>query len=247
VLKKTGIPWLLLGIGGGTGAFSKLRRSIPAIREAKLTPEAILLGIHPMWLSDLHGVARVHPSVTDKSWVVREGRLVANLVYARLQAFREVLLRGPGRGTWGAFAPAGNPWTPEPEAPYTEPQSEAARTEHRRLSKVAGRFDADTYRDDGEAVQEMVRAVRDLVEVQPNVTVVFLPEHSKYRVLVPEAATAVLENALARAFPGRPLRIVDIRDSIRDEWFFDNYHLTMNGRRALSDKLADVYSSARAP
>lgn len=247
VLKKTGIPWLLLGVGGGTGAFSKLRRSIPVIREAKLTPKAILLGIHPMWLSDMHAGAHPRTSVTDRSWSVRESKLVTNLVYARLQAAREALLRGPGRGTWGAFAPARTPWTPEPEAPYTEPLSEKDRAEHRRLNKLAGRFDPDTYRDDGEAVREMVAAVRELVEIQPDVTVVFLPEHSKYRIQVPEVAVTVLRNALARAFPDHPIRITDIRDSLPDEWFFDNYHLTMNGRRALSDRLADVYLGTEAP
>lgn len=244
VQSRTHMPWLLLGVGGGAGAFSKIRKSIGVLRDARLTPAVIVLGVHPLWLSSQRDVARAIPPA-HRPWIERQSRLISNFVYARLEALRMRLLLRKGGGTWAVFPPAKDPWNPPPEAPYVDPLPEHERAEHLEKNQEAGRFDPASYVRDSEPVREMILTVEELAAIQPNLLVVLMPEHSDLRKRVPEAASILLREALAE-MPRHPPRIVDLRDAISDGPFFDNYHLTMRGRRELSNRLAEEYLSEYA-
>lgn len=241
---RTKMPWLLLGVGGGTDAFSKIRKSLAVLRDARLTPAVIVLGIHPLWLSSpkeaSHAIAAAR-----QPWILHQSKLISNFVYARMEELRMRLFLRSGGGTWAVFPPSKNPWNPPPEAPYVDPLPERERAGHLERNREAGRFDPGSYALGSEPARNMILTVRELVDVQENLLVVLMPEHSDLRRRIPEAAAAVLRGSLEQAVPGgipeRRPRLLDLRDTIRDDLFFDNYHLTIRGRRELSDRLAQVY------
>jgi hypothetical protein len=232
----TGQPWLLLGVGGGTGAFSKIARSLRVLVASGLHPDRIVLGLHPLWLC--LAPREDEPSPIDALWFVRHQLQVSNLMYDRMQAAREALSLRLGFGIWAAFVPAADPWHPPVEKPIERAASVAevrqVLDKHTRL----GRFEPDRYRRDSPQARELAALLRRLRALSPRVSVALMPEHSLYRSHIPERAERVLLDTLHAA--GQPdADILDLRDSMRDEWFADSYHLTMTGRRALSALLAE--------
>jgi lysophospholipase L1-like esterase len=64
---------------------------------------------------------------------------------------------------------------------------------------------------------------------------VLMPESSQIRSLEPPIAATRFSEAVARAStPQNPLRVVDLRDSMPDELFFDYVHLNDEGRARFS-------------
>jgi hypothetical protein len=234
---RTGEPWLLLGIGGGTGAFSKIARSLRVLEASRLHPDRIILGVHPLWLC-LSPPQESEPSPLDALWFVRHQLPVSNLTYDRLQTAREGLFRRLGFGTWAAFVPAADPWHPAVEKPIERAASLAEVQQLIQTNARLGRFEPDCYRPDGPQALELAALLPRLRALSPRVIIATLPEHSLYRANMPERAERVLLDTLHAA--GQPQAdILDLRDSMRDEWFTDSYHLTMTGRRVLSDVLAE--------
>jgi hypothetical protein len=225
VEKETARPWLLLGIGGGTGACGKLRRSVPVLERAALEPDLILLGVHGIWLCDAGAGPSPDPQPLERG-------AVSDRLYARLQIVREDLAARLGGGTWAAFPPARDPWNPPPEEPYTDPVSPERFELHRELSAARGRFEAKNYVAGGPEERSLTLLLRELRPLTKRVVVALMPEHSAYRARVPAEAEARVRAAVAAAQGG--VEVLDLRSAIEDARFHDNYHLTLEGRRRLS-------------
>lgn len=234
VQEETGQPWLLLGVGGGTGGFSKLRRSIHVITDAGLRPDTVVLGVHGIWLASAPDAAEEGGGPLDWLWFVRHQRAASNFAYAQMQAAREQLFADLGQGTWAAFTPSARPWSPPPEMPFEAPLPEARLEDHRAKSAKAGRFDAASYDPESHQRAELAALIGELQALSKRVVVVVLPERSAYRSRVPEIATTLV----VRTASNLGAEVLDLRDALPDAQFWDNYHLTMDGRRALSALLA---------
>lgn len=233
---RTGEPWLLLGVGGGTGAFSKIARSLRVLEASSLHPDRVVLGLHALWLC--LSPPEEESSPLDALWFVRHQLPVSNLTYDRMQTAREALSRRLGFGTWAAFVPASDPWHPVVEKPIERAAPLAEIQQLIQTNARLGRFEPDRYRLDSPQALELGALLRRLRALSPRVIVALLPEHSLYRSNLPERAERVLLDTLHAA--GQPQAdILDLRDSMRDEWFADSYHLTMTGRRALSERLGE--------
>jgi hypothetical protein len=61
-----------------------------------------------------------------------------------------------------------------------------------------------------------------------------MPEPSDLRRLAPPAALNALRAAAADAGAGAPLPIIDLRDTLGDDCFYDNAHANQKGREQLS-------------
>lgn len=225
VEEETSRPWLLLGIGGGTGACDKLRRSVPVLERAALEPDLILLGVHGIWLCDAGAAPPGDPQPLERG-------AVSDRLYGRLQVTREDLAARLGGGTWAAFSPARDPWNPDPEEPYTAPVSPERFELHRELSAARGRFEAKNYVPGGAEERSLTLLLRELRPLTKRVVVALMPEHSAYRSRVPAAAEARVRAAVAAA--SDQIEVLDLRAAIDDALFHDNYHLTLAGRQELS-------------
>jgi hypothetical protein len=234
---RTGQPWLLLGIGGGTGAFTKMGRSLRVLEASGLRPDTLVLGLHPLWLGHAPPVS---PSSAwlDGLWFVRHQLEASDLMYDRMQSAREALSRGLGFGAWAAFVPSARPWQPPVEKPIGRAASAQELSSHLGRNASLGRFEAESYRSDSPEALALEALLERLQPLSPRVVVALMPEHSLFRAAMPEQAVEVLLQAI-RAGAGPAPEILDLRDSMRDDWFADAYHLTMDGRRALSDVLGD--------
>lgn len=225
VEQETERPWLLLGIGGGTGACGKLLRSVPVLERAALEPELILLGVHGIWLCDAGAAPVREPQPLERG-------AVSDRLYGHLQATREDLATRLGGGTWAAFPPAPDPWNPPPEEPYTDSVSPERFALHREMSEARGRFEAKNYLAGGAEEQSLTRLLQELRPLTKRLVVALMPEHSAYRARVPAAAEARVRAGVAAA--GESIEVLDLRAAIDDAHFHDNYHLTLEGRRQLS-------------
>jgi hypothetical protein len=81
--------------------------------------------------------------------------------------------------------------------------------------------------------------------VSDHMLIALLPEQSWHRDHMPEVAARLLGETVA-ASSSNPPPIIDLRDTMRDEWFVDSYHLTMTGRRELSELLGRRIAQAAA-
>ena len=95
---------------------------------------------------------------------------------------------------------------------------------------------AVTLMDKSPPKDQLASIIRELQASSENMVVALFPEHSAHRELMPENASRYLLDAV-RGSSASPPAILDLRDAIPDADFIDTYHLTMTGRRALSERL----------
>lgn len=234
---RTGEPWLLLGIGGGFGAFTKIGRSLRVLEATGLRPDTLVLGVHPLWLSAAPP-AKEAGSWLGELWFVRHQLQASNFMYDRMQAGREALSRRLGFGTWAAFVPAERPWQPPIEKPIERAAAPAELAERLQQHARLGRFAAAGYPSDGPQVRELEGLLARVGRLSRRVVVVLLPEHSEFRRSIPTQAARLLVGTVQRSAPAAT-QLLDLRDALPDDQFADTYHLTMDGRRALSALLAE--------
>lgn len=239
--ESLGFPWLLLGVGGGTRGFAKLLRSVERQGVSRLEPGVIVLGIHPIWICEPPRRA-VPPPEPGPLWALRERKKISNRIYGSLQDLREQLIGSVGHD-YAVYRPALHPWEPSPESPRDQPLPDAQISRHRERSEAAGRFAAANYPADSPMLHNMVRVVKELVRVQPKLLVALMPEREAYRSRVPKVAKRLVLDTLERELGESGAGVVDLSGAIEDELFWDNYHLTMVGRRVLSDRLSEVVRS----
>lgn len=236
VEKGTGYPWLLLGVGGGPTAITKIHRSLHVLEDAGLRPDILVFGLHAMWLPTPEPRQEDTSSAFSELWFLRHQKAASNYLYTAMQLARERLAYAVGYGAWMAFTPANDPWHPAPTRPIEQPESEAQVRWRRERDAAAGRYDASRYQADSKPMQDLASIIRELQASSESMVVALFPEHSAHRELMPENASRYLLDAV-RGSSASPPAILDLRDAIPDADFIDTYHLTMTGRRALSERL----------
>jgi hypothetical protein len=245
VEEQTGYPWLLLGVGGGPTAIQKIQRSLHLLENAGLHPDTLVLGMHPLWLPSGAPPSEDEPTPVSGLWYLKNQKPVSNLLYTGMQSARERIASWLGFGSWMAFTPAADPWHPKPERPLEVQQPEEMIVARRQRDAAAGRYDPTRYERDGRPVRDLSALVRKLEAVCDHMIIALLPEQSWHREHMPEVAARLLIESVAGSSPTPP-PIIDLRDTMRDEWFVDSYHLTMTGRRKLSELLGQRITQASA-
>ncbi len=245
--------WLVLGAGG---KMRQLERYGEILDASALRPDCVLVGIHRMMLAlEKPGVwAQADPSDPDfadqagaatatwglqrrlfrNAWLGRERKRILNDARFVLYTARMRLL-----GAWGlpvsvTFAASPDPWAPFEIRPAEHEKPELLATEWERLGY---RCTAVSYaRRDWQAAA-LARHVATLRRRTPDVRIVLMPEHSQLRTAYESAADAALAEALEKAGAGVPLPVIDLRDALADELFFDYSHPNLAGREKLSTLL----------
>jgi lysophospholipase L1-like esterase len=73
-----------------------------------------------------------------------------------------------------------------------------------------------------------------------DVICVLMPETSRLRALAPPIVAEQFDRAIAAVSADGPLRLIDLRDKIPDDMFWDDAHLNPDGRRLLSSQLPSL-------
>ncbi len=242
-----GVAWLVLN--GAGASFTKLEYFARPIFYSALRPAVAVLGIHPPWIVGERIVSGGReeeraPTRRPVNWI-KENRLRLNYFVRRgLLDAREALFARLGLPAEALFTPSPDPW----RMPGREDLP--GRAPERRLAgqmqtwRARGWFDPETYTTEGAQAAALRRVVSGLRERGARVLVVLMPESSALRALVPPEAARTIALVLGGSggtdpVHGDPVSLVDLRDSMGDEWFSDHTHLNPEGRKVFSALFAE--------
>ncbi len=155
---------------------------------------------------------------------------------AKVRMFQE----GGGSGLEFLFSPTRDPWIdPYPVQPKLG--GETAETNSQFIIDYVGRkgwFDADRYRDDTPNFELICELFRIAHAQGTRCFLVIYPESSRIRKLMPSNAGEPLLRGLPRALgPAAPV-ILDYREAMPDDAFEDLNHLSFEGRKVMTRRLA---------
>jgi hypothetical protein len=253
--------WLSL-YGGGVNAIDG-RRLADVVARSELRPSACVLAINlgtlaasTDYLSDPDrfdaGPLRMH--LARRNLFLAKEDLEANLQVPWNRAFpnrtrishwiRHRLFLAKldllGRLTgdpFVAFAPAADPWHPVPFNTGPRPPAGFGDVQMDGWAKK-GWFDPSRYSLDGPNVRALVETVADQRSRGVAVVIVLVPEKRRLREAVPPLASALLSEALARAFGPEAPRVIDARGAVEEDDFYDLAHVDPRGREKFTGYLS---------
>jgi hypothetical protein len=98
-------------------------------------------------------------------------------------------------------------------------------------------FDPESYSTDSQNDRDLVRLVRTLRDAGAEVVIVLTPESERRRVAAPPEFLATLREVLRQGFGPDAPPLLDFRDAMPADAFFDLSHLNPRGRAAFTDRL----------
>ncbi len=254
------LRWLSLHANGANGLDS-LRMGRYLLR-SRLRPQVVVLALGPQSLAtdlttlanprspDLHslagelgpfGFARMlmqSSLLIPQNWACPNRTRVGRWVRFGLLDARVDLFNGLGYGLDAPFAPADDPWSPVRIEYPTRQLSESAlgyQLDVERRQDVA--FNPDAYGPDEPNVRNVLAFVRELRSAGSDVILVFMPEMLRRRLALPPGALHGFEQAMHREFGNAQPPVLDFRDAMPDDSFYDLLHLDPNGRTAFTERL----------
>lgn len=249
--------WLLLN--GFGSSFVKLHYYAKALIASKLKPDIIVLGLHPTMLAgqnpnvspDSNESEQVNDNPTDDDWHPK--RWVMQLIWVRTQRKnisqytnmflyeQRLALHGwLGSGAVGLFKPAADPWNTPPRDPLPEHLPAKFLRLQDRSWRGFGWYEPGSYT----TTNQHAKAFRDLItgleSLGPRqIIIVNMPISSGLRSRLPNQAQTVFNKLIDEVSIGRPIRVIDMRDTMDDKYFADYAHLNPAGREVFSRLLAE--------
>ncbi|MBW2408941.1 MAG: hypothetical protein JRF72_04020 [Deltaproteobacteria bacterium] len=106
--------------------------------------------------------------------------------------------------------------------------------------KLVGKFGPQNYQPNVEQAQALIDVIGRFQKMGAQVIVVLMPESKPLRSQIPSQAFQTLLVDLKRAFPIDTVPVVDMRDTMPDEYFYDYGHLNWAGRKRFSYRFAET-------
>lgn len=106
-----------------------------------------------------------------------------------------------------------------------------------------GWFNPRAYQNNNGQAEALVRVIEDFQSRGTQVLIVLMPESTQLRSLEPPEALQALESVLENAFPAGTVPVIDMRDSMPEEYFYDFAHLNWAGRKLFSHRFAKTIES----
>ena len=237
------------GLCGSGGSMDNLRSLADPLIRNGVHPRLTLICIHPAWLV---GSPWVIPPTSLSLFELlrkREFREFRRRLYWHSwisrnrtsvnHALRTVLFRT--RVGLGIMYAERNPW----EAPlrFGYPEHSGPEYLRQQLShfQAYGWFDANSYAINQQArADALIDLISAMHKLGSKVAIVLMPEQSKFRNKIPEAAHHFLQQKLAQE------TIWNFVDAVPDEMFSDYCHLNDSGRLYFSSQLAERLRHNRA-
>jgi hypothetical protein len=253
--------WSFVNGGTGMGSVFVYEAMTEMLREYRVHPAVLAIGLHPVALSDRqinfngagytdffdrwHGWdvvafddALFRPEDRRELWLNtlwpghRFSRQTGRLVRHELHALHD-------RFYWGerlprpSFEVAPDDLRPRPRYFYSEtaPIPGAAAQGVRWYDETTSEWAAPRH------LASLRRMLDGALDVSPRVVVILMPEHSLLRERVSARLRAPLVETL-EAYRERGLRVLDGSDAVPDELFRDSVHLIGEGRRRFSRQMA---------
>ena len=248
--------WVNLGASGGN--LVQLEYYAQALLHSPLDPAVAILGIHVQFLAHPRPDAATQPDPSpgplralDVLGIWRDRQIAGNALRHRAGATRRAVARA-FRWDYGVLFPddrAHLTFTDDGEAspddPYAAPRkyegSHATDDRQAFLRQHAegyGWFDPESYRTSSPEAHRLRALIEALDRGGAKLVVVLLPERSDLRSRIPDAAADRLDAVLQST--GVDLSVVDHRDWISDDRFFDHAHLNHVGRDDYTPRLAEA-------
>lgn len=246
--------------GSGAG-FHELSYYTRPLMQSRLHPELIILGVHPVWMagreatppslntSPGHALALLRKRqlrplkqvVTRWSWLAFN-RTSLNLAARReLAAARDEIFVGMELPLTALFQPSADPWLVKRR--YDGHATDKVVTGQWRSWESFRWFDSARYRE-GVEREYLARVLADCRAIAKRVVIVWLPESAQLRKRVPpEAAATFLE--VVRGSP-EPPAVVDLREALPEELFYDLVHPNREGRTRLTELLGERLDELRS-
>jgi hypothetical protein len=240
--------WLVSADGGGSVREVQIYGQV--LVDSALKPALVILGIeesmlhsqdewiHPASLTSLLNHLRNHhfnSALMDISWLDLNRDALVD--YKTLLFYR--LTRGI-QSTFGLpmsamFLPETDPWS---APPYRYGSYLPAEAMAYQLNSLQPRIDPRQYESNDRQIAALINLTTKLRDRGAKVIAVLMPESSAFRALHPPIIAQRFQEALAQiAVADRPLKLINLRDSMPDNLFYDYVHLNQRGRQRLSELL----------
>lgn len=255
------LTWLsLYGMGGSTSYLEDLVRLLD---HSELRPALVVVAVNPFMLAgrpytppqakpfDPAGPARalregkwgaawheVSAMTLPRSWTLSNRPLAGNAYRRALLRRRMDLLKACGQRLDAVFAPDPDPW-------HVQLLGYPARAAPERLeylwqlSEQLGRFRPSSYDAADPRAVTLVRVLDHYRSQGARVCLVLMPENSTWRQAMPPEARRVMVGTVRDHFTEEEVPILDLADVLTDGMFVDYFHPNAQGRRALSQLLAE--------
>ncbi len=212
---KLGSTWL--NLAGAGRLMADLERYSRPMLERNLHPRLIVVGVHPMWLANRGFVI---PKVLSKwFWLARRPLIREDYADLTGQIRSQLKLLQVERDAEFVVAPKFG----HALARHSEKQL--------RVWRDDGYFNPGSYVKDSQA-EIFSEVLEKLSGTGAQIVIVLMPESTRLREKVPPVAgTKML--ALAGEH-----KVLDLRASLPDDYFWDVVHLNIDGRQRLSAELA---------
>ena len=101
-----------------------------------------------------------------------------------------------------------------------------------------GWFDPRAYQSRNGQAEALIRVIEDFQRMGTRVFILLMPETTQLRSLEPPEAHQALKAVLEKSFPAETVPVIDMRDSMKEEYFYDFSHLNWEGRKLFSYRFA---------
>lgn len=247
-----GIDCHYLVLGGAGKGLAPLLRTLEPLRRSSLRPSLVLLGFHNFYLAEGSPTLTVLPGKgpEPRDPDLRERILGFPESVLRISArrpdlameidwfsadLRTRLATAFGLSLGGRELGEVDPWA-EPHWRWDRTDPFSADAIAKTATTMA--FGAEAYMRNPVAIRELTEAVRWLRAKGALVGIMNMPQHSSLRELTPPEALVALSGPIEKAFPGPEVRVIDLRDTLPDEFFLDPVHYSTDGRDRISSQLA---------
>jgi hypothetical protein len=255
VLLKASDPlhrdWLVLGAQGRT--FATLEVYARMIADSQLRPINVVLGITPAMLHhDDHAVpqdaapaklirhlrhGQINHAALDCSWLYRNRDELADggtlLLYEAARETRSALHLAMS----ATYPPEKDPWSSWADTMQSRADNWQMNVQwqgHQQLL-VPEQF---------QSVERQVNALRTMVrQLRANgsqVVFVLVPQTMRLRTIEPPIVAQRFAEALSVVGDEQPVKLIDLRGAIPDDFFWDDAHLNPQGRYLLSTQLPSL-------
>jgi hypothetical protein len=219
--------WLVLAQGGGS--VRELDIYGQELADSALRPRLVFLGLQ---ISMFHSQDEC-PAAASVSWLDRNYDSLVDCKTLLLYHLTRGIQATLGLPMSAMFLPQTDPWS-APAYRYDMRLPDAAMAY--QLNGLKPRLDPRQY----ESIDRQTAALQALVEKLrrrgAQVIGVLMPETSSFRAMQSPIMTLRFQEAAASvAGAGLPLRVIDLRNAMPDDLFYDYIHLNQRGRERLSE------------
>ncbi|MGP0068055.1 MAG: hypothetical protein ACLQGP_31220 [Isosphaeraceae bacterium] len=155
-----------------------------------------------------------------------------------LERLRIAALRFLGQDIQAMFLPQVDAGAVVPIYPVKKVPPSGLKLSWEDISSKGG-FDPTAYSTRGERSRSLVNMIRLAESAGAQVVILVLPEESRLRAGIPEIAMKSLATLLREDFGKDSPPVIDLRDAIPDDLFFDYIHLDPSGRQVLTKRFIE--------